>query len=105
MAKDGQATYYDAWGIDTLDVIKAKLTPEQYAGFLLGNSLKYGLRLNHKGAGPRDAEKLAFYAARLAEHLSVHLSTPEAPREPTTLLADVRGHILQGCPMADKLIA
>jgi hypothetical protein len=70
MAKDGQATYYDAGGIDSLDVIKAKLTPEQYTGFLLGTTLKYGLRLNHKGSAPRDAQKQAFYAARLAAHLA-----------------------------------
>lgn len=70
MAKDGQATYYDAGGIESLDVIKAKLTQEQWVGFLLGTAIKYNLRLNFKGQGPRDAQKAAFYAARLSEALA-----------------------------------
>lgn len=41
MSKDQKRTYYDAGGIETLDVIKAKLTPEQYHGYLLGNVIKY----------------------------------------------------------------
>jgi hypothetical protein len=53
--------YYDVGGISTIDVIKAKLTPEQFEGFLLGNSIKYACRLNHKHAKPADAAKLAQY--------------------------------------------
>ncbi len=60
--------YYDAGGISTIDVIRAKLTSEQYAGFLLGNILKYGCRLNHKNAGD-DARKLADYSKWLAEFM------------------------------------
>ena len=54
--------HYDAGGIKSLDVIRAKLTPEQYKGFLLGNVIKYSLRLNHKGQAKADAEKLCEYA-------------------------------------------
>ena len=54
--------HYDAGGIKSLDVIRAKLTPEQYKGFLLGNVIKYSLRLNHKGQAQADAEKLCEYA-------------------------------------------
>jgi hypothetical protein len=42
--------YYDKGGIQVLDVIRAKLTPEQYEGYLLGNAIKYRLRANFKGA-------------------------------------------------------
>lgn len=66
MSKDPKSTYYDAGGIETLDVIKAKLTPEQYRGYLLGNAIKYACRLNFKGCAERDAEKLAVYAGELA---------------------------------------
>lgn len=66
MSKDPKSTYYDAGGIETLDVIKAKLTPEQYRGYLLGNVIKYSCRLNFKGCLERDAEKLAVYAGELA---------------------------------------
>ena len=43
MAIDKDASYYDAGGIE------AKLGPELFAGFLLGNCLKYTSRLLHKG--------------------------------------------------------
>ena len=60
--------YYDAGGISTIDVIRAKLTPEQYSGFLLGNILKYSCRLNYKKSGD-DARKLADYSKWLAEFM------------------------------------
>ncbi len=50
--KDPQSRHYDAGGFETLDVIKAKLTPEQYEGFLLGNIIKYSCRLNFKDQNP-----------------------------------------------------
>lgn len=46
MAKDEKSGYYDVGGIEVLEVIKAKLTDEQYKGFLMGNALKYLLRCN-----------------------------------------------------------
>ena len=62
MSKDKESRYYDQGGIEVLDVIKAKLTPEQYEGYLLGNSIKYNLRLNWKGSKERDAEKAKNYS-------------------------------------------
>lgn len=62
MSTDPNSTHYDAGGIETIDVIKAKLTPEQFRGYCLGNVIKYGCRLNHKGSAERDAEKLSIYA-------------------------------------------
>ena len=62
MSKDPKSSYYDQGGIEVLDIIKAKLTAEQYEGYLLGNSLKYSLRLNWKGNKARDAEKAATYS-------------------------------------------
>jgi len=66
MSKDDSSTYYDAGGIETIDIIKAKLTPEQFKGYLLGNILKYASRINFKIADirhqTRDAEKLSIYA-------------------------------------------
>ena len=70
MSKDDKSSYYDAGGIEVLDVIKAKLTPEQYQGYLLGNSIKYQLRMMHKGAATRDAEKAANYSRWLSEVMS-----------------------------------
>ena len=65
MSKDSKSTYYDAGGIETLDIIRAKLTPEQYQGYLLGNIIKYGCRANWKGNAQRDVEKVEIYARLL----------------------------------------
>jgi len=48
MSVDKEASYYDAGGIETIAIIKAKLTPEQFVGFCLGNALKYLCRYNFK---------------------------------------------------------
>lgn len=66
MSIDAKSDYYDAGGIETMAVIKAKLTPEQFKGFLLGNALKYLCRLNHKGCSKRDIEKAQTYCELLA---------------------------------------
>lgn len=41
--------YYSVGGIETIDFIKAKLTPEQYEGWLRGQVLKYASRSEYKG--------------------------------------------------------
>jgi hypothetical protein len=53
-----------------LSVIRAKLTPEQFEGFLLGTAIKYALRLNFKGQAHGDAEKLADYTKWLNAHIN-----------------------------------
>ncbi len=60
--------YYDIGDISTINVIRAKLTPEQYKGFCLGNVIKYALRLEHKGAAEKDVKKLFDYAEWLKNH-------------------------------------
>jgi NTP pyrophosphatase (non-canonical NTP hydrolase) len=67
--KDPKARYYDAGGIEVLDVIRAKLTPDQYKGWLLGNLIKYSCRANHKNQYARDVEKMDFYGTELFETL------------------------------------
>lgn len=67
MSKDPKSGHYDVGGIEVLEIIKAKLTPEQYEGYLLGNAIKYSCRLNWKGAKERDIEKLANYSVWLNE--------------------------------------
>ena len=76
MSKDSKASYYDAGGIETLEIIRAKLTPEQYQGYLLGCSLKYQCRLMHKADNNeeriRDAEKASNYSLWLLEFLKLN---------------------------------
>lgn len=52
--------HYTQGGIETLDFIKAKLTPEEYTGYLKGNIVKYLSRSNLKG-GLKDLKKAQFY--------------------------------------------
>jgi len=57
--------HYTAGGIETIDFIQAKLTPEQFKGYLLGNILKYSSRIGLKGQEAQDAGKLNWYTRRL----------------------------------------
>lgn len=52
--------YYDVGGLSTLDILKAKLTEEEYRGFLLGNVFKYLSRHKHKN-GVEDIQKALVY--------------------------------------------
>jgi hypothetical protein len=65
MSIDKKSNYYDAGGIESIETIKAKLTPDQFVGYLLGNLLKYSQRANFKGSFDRDIEKVAIYAEML----------------------------------------
>lgn len=49
---------------ETIKVLKAWLTPEQYEGFLIGNDLKYSSRYKLKG-GLEDLKKSNFYKIEL----------------------------------------
>ena len=57
--------HYTKGGIETIDFIKAKLSPEEYRGYLRGNLLKYASRMGAKGED--DAGKAAWYADRLSK--------------------------------------
>ena len=59
--------HYKVGGIETIDLIKAKLTPEEFRGYLKGNVLKYASRAGHKNDAVEDAGKLAWYANRLSK--------------------------------------
>lgn len=74
--RDPNAKHYGAGGIETIDFIRAKLTPEEYIGYLKGNILKYVSRMAHKGCAESDASKAAFYARWLDEAMKAR----EAPR-------------------------
>lgn len=69
--KDPKSRYYDAGGVEVLDVIKAKLTPKQFKGWLLGNLIKYSCRANYKGQFSRDIEKVKFYSEELFNNIKV----------------------------------
>lgn len=65
---DPQASHYDVGGISVLDILEAKLSEEQYIGFLLGNIVKYATRANHKGSFESDVRKAGVYGRALLDH-------------------------------------
>ena len=46
---------------ETIKVLRAWLTPEQFQGFLLGNIIKYLSRAGKKGDALEDLKKAAWY--------------------------------------------
>jgi len=70
MSQDKKSNYYDTGNIETIEIIKAKLTHEQYIGYLLGNVIKYASRLNFKGHKSRDSEKLSNYSKWLESEIN-----------------------------------
>ena len=61
--------HYKVGGIETIEFIKAKLTFEEYQGYLKGNVLKYASRIGHKGDPVIDAGKLNWYSTALTQVL------------------------------------
>ena len=57
--------HYTSGGIELVDILRAKLTPEELRGFFKGNVIKYLLRAEHKG-GAEDYQKGCVYANWLA---------------------------------------
>jgi hypothetical protein len=59
--------HYKVGGIEVIDFIKAKLTPEEFRGYLKGNVLKYTSRAGHKDDVTQDIDKMVWYATKLQE--------------------------------------
>jgi len=62
--------HYRKKDFEAIDVIKSVLTEEQFAGYLLGNSLKYLLRVNDKDTPLMNIGKAEWYSARAEKELS-----------------------------------
>ena len=62
--------HYTNGGIETIDYIKAKMSAEEYIGYLRGNILKYTSRIGLKGNPIEDAGKIVWYATELQKFLS-----------------------------------
>lgn len=57
--------HYQIGGIETIDIIKAKLTPDEFRGYLKGNVVKYLTRAGHKDDAGKDVDKMVWYATKL----------------------------------------
>jgi hypothetical protein len=60
-----QPPHYKIGGIETIDIIKAKLTPDEFRGYLKGNVVKYLTRAGHKEDAGKDVDKMVWYATKL----------------------------------------
>jgi hypothetical protein len=58
--------HYTVGGIETIDYLRAKLTPDEFRGFCKGSIIKYLSRANLKGSEDEDYHKASFYASMLA---------------------------------------
>jgi len=56
--------HYKVGGIETIDYIQAKLSPEEFRGYLKGNILKYLSRAGNKGSYEEDLLKARWYMNR-----------------------------------------
>jgi hypothetical protein len=59
--------HYKVGGIEVIDFIKAKLTAEEFRGYLKGNVLKYTSRAGCKDDAAQDIGKLVWYASKLQD--------------------------------------
>lgn len=62
--------HYCNMGVQPWDAMQVWLTPEQFSGFLLGNTIKYLARLNTKAPGKGglpDLRKAMHYLEKLIE--------------------------------------
>lgn len=57
--------HYKVGGIEAIEYIQAKLSPEEFAGYCRGNALKYLSRAGHKDDAAQDYRKAIWYIERL----------------------------------------
>lgn len=85
-------------GIETIKVIRAKLTDEEYKGYLKGTIMKYNTRIGLKGSiqdESNDAGKLRWYASKLEEFINESVNKP-ATEDIEKANVDIADEILNG---------
>jgi hypothetical protein len=63
--------HYTVGGYEAIDVIRSKLTTEEYIGYCKGNILKYTMRANYKGHHDEDLRKAAYYIKEIEDAIKV----------------------------------
>lgn len=59
--------YQKGNGQEVIDIIRSVLTPEQFSGYLIGNQLKYLLRINDKDTPEMNHGKVNWYNSFLEQ--------------------------------------
>jgi len=60
--------HYNQGAVECIEAIEAMLTPDEFVGYLRGNSLKYRWRMRYKGSAIDDQHKAAWYENKLLEY-------------------------------------
>lgn len=60
-------SYYKDMVHEPIEVMKERMTHEQFEGFLWGNIIKYALRYSRKEEKKKTAEKILEYASWLSD--------------------------------------
>lgn len=63
-------SHYKSGGIEVIDFMEAKMSPEELRGYLKGNVIKYLSRAALKGAETQDYRKAKWYLDRLVGTLT-----------------------------------
>tara|TARA_Y100001963_G_scaffold111580_1_gene154379 strand:- start:527 stop:997 length:471 start_codon:yes stop_codon:yes gene_type:complete len=63
-------SHYNSGAVECIDAIEAMLSPEEYIGYLRGNSLKYRWRFRYKGKPVEDIKKANWYEERLLKFMT-----------------------------------
>ena len=92
--------HYCDGGIETIDYIRAKLTPEEFIGYCKGNALKYISRAGKKGDASEDLAKAAVYLG-WASDTPTDAKTP--PQTDETPKADKEPDKVQKTPQKQKM--
>ena len=61
--------HYRQSSTETIDIIKASMTTEEYHGYLKGACMKYMARYKYKGNPIQDLEKAKWYLNKLIEEI------------------------------------
>lgn len=64
-----QPAHYTVGGIETIDYMAAKSTPEEFRGHLRLTAMKYLSRAGHKDDALKDYKKAAVYLGWLIKHM------------------------------------
>lgn len=70
MKIDKDVKHYTVGSVETIEFIKAKLSKQEYIGYLRGNVLKYLSRANYKDSADEDYDKARVYLNWLIEEQS-----------------------------------
>ena len=60
--------HYNQGSVECIEAIEAMLTPDEFIGYLRGNSLKYRWRMRYKGSPIDDQRKAAWYENKLLDY-------------------------------------